>query len=218
MSKGKLYYFYSTMNSGKSSTLILKEYQFRQSGSTTFVMKPSIDTRSNETIKSRAIVNELPCYVFDKDKDLFKFVFSLIGQTLIQSHELNDICVFVDEANFLTKEQVQQLFELTRSRYNIKVFCYGLKNTYKNELFESSERLLALADKVEEIKSKCSTKHCENKATTHIRYVDGKPFLEGESINVGDVNADDDYYSSVCQSCFHEITNSYKHIDRKSVV
>ena len=150
MSKGKLYYFYSTMNSGKSSTLILKEYQFRQSGSTTFVMKPSIDTRSNETIKSRAIVNELPCYVFDKDKDLFKFVFSLIGQTLIQSHELNDICVFVDEANFLTKEQVQQLFELTRSSLLVTFrtitikddFCYvqiiGITYTYSGGIIQDA--------------------------------------------------------------------------------
>ena len=71
MSKGKLYYFYSTMNAGKSATLILKEYQFRQSGSTTFVLKPSFDTRSEGTIKSRAIKTELPCHVFDKDTNLF---------------------------------------------------------------------------------------------------------------------------------------------------
>ena len=102
LSKGKLYYFYSTMNAGKSATLILKEFQFRQSGSTTFVLKPMVDTRSEGTIKSRAIKNELSCYVFDKDTDLHKLVFSLMGQHLSQGNKLVDICVFVDEVNFIT--------------------------------------------------------------------------------------------------------------------
>ena len=208
MSKGKLYYFYSTMNAGKSATLILKEFQFRQSGSTTFVLKPMVDTRSEGTIKSRAIKNELSCYVFDKDTDLHKLVFSLMGQHLSQGNKLVDICVFVDEVNFITQEQVNQLFELTRSHYNIKVFCYGLKTNYLNELFEASERLLVLADTVEEIKSKCSVKGCENKATTHVRYCNNQLVLDGNGIKVGDVIGDE-RYESICQTCYHEITDSY---------
>ena len=211
MSKGKLYYFYSTMNAGKSATLILKEFQFRQSGSTTFVLKPMVDTRSEGTIKSRAIKNELDCYVFDKDTNLHKLVFSLMGQHLAQGNKLDDICVFVDEVNFITQEQVNQLFELTRSRYNIKVLCYGLKTNYLNEMFESVKRLMVLADNVEEIKSKCSVKGCENKATTHVRYCNGQVVMNGSSIKVGDVEEQDDYYASVCQTCFHDITNTYKY-------
>ncbi len=211
MSKGKLYYFYSTMNAGKSATLILKEFQFRQSGSTTFVLKPMVDTRSEGTIKSRAIKNELDCYVFDKDTNLHKLVFSLMGQHLAQGNKLDDICVFVDEVNFITQEQVNQLFELTRSRYNIKVLCYGLKTNYLNEMFESVKRLMVLADNVEEIKSKCSVKGCENKATTHVRYCNGQVVMNGSGIKVGDVEEQDDYYASVCQTCFHDITNTYKY-------
>ena len=210
MSKGKLYYFYSTMNAGKSATLILKEFQFRQSGSTTFVLKPMVDTRSEGTIKSRAIKNELDCYVFDKDTNLHKLVFSLMGQHLAQGNKLDDICVFVDEVNFITQEQVNQLFELTRSRYNIKVFCYGLKTNYLNELFEASERLMVLADTVEEIKSKCSVNNCQNKATTHIRYNGDSVILNGEGIKVGDIQGEE-RYQSVCQSCYHELTNTYKY-------
>ena len=211
MSKGKLYYFYSTMNAGKSATLILKEYQFRQSGSTTFVMKPIVDTRSEDTIKSRAIKHELDCHVFDTDTNLYKFVLSLMGQALSQGDKLDDVCVFVDEVNFITKDQVEQLWELTRSRYNVKVFCYGVKTNYLNELFDSSERLLVLADNVEEIKSKCSTNGCERKATTHVRYSNGEVVTEGEGIKVGDVEANDDYYVAVCQSCYHKLTNTYKY-------
>ena len=211
MSKGKLYYFYSTMNAGKSATLILKEYQFRQSGSTTFVMKPIVDTRSEGTIKSRAIKHELDCHVFDTDTNLYKFVLSLMGQALSQGDKLDDVCVFVDEVNFITKEQVEQLWELTRSRYNVKVFCYGVKTNYLNELFDSSERLLVLADSVEEIVSKCSVQDCERKATTHVRYSNGEVVTEGEGIKVGDVEANDDYYVAVCQSCYHKLTNTYKY-------
>lgn len=199
------------MNAGKSATLILKEYQFRQSGSTTFVLKPMADTRSEGTIKSRAIKNELDCHVFDKDTNLFKFVFTLMEQHLSQGEKLDDVCVFVDEVNFITKEQVEQLWELTRSRYNVKVFCYGLKTNYLNELFEASERLLVLADSIEEIKSKCSVKGCESKATTHVRYVDGQPLCEGDGIQVGDIEGSEDYYLSTCQSCYHELTNTYKY-------
>lgn len=211
MSKGKLYYFYSTMNAGKSATLILKEYQFRQSGSTTFVLKPSLDTRSEGTISSRAIKNELPCYVFDEDTNLYQFVFTLMGRELSQGNKLDDVCVFVDEVNFITKEQVEQLFELSRSRYGVKVFCYGLKTNYLNKMFEPINRLIVLADNVEEIKSKCSCKDCDNKATTHVRYCNGEIVTEGSGIKVGDISEDEDYYMSICQTCYHKLTNTYKY-------
>lgn len=215
--KGKLYYFYGTMSSLKSGQLICKQHQFEQSGSTTFVLKPSFDTRSNGTIKSRAIKTELPCYVFDEDTNLLTFIFSLMGQHLSKGGALHDVCVFIDEINFATKEHIQQLWELSRSRYNIKVFCYGLKTNYLNELFEASEELMVLADTVEEIKSKCSTNGCTNKATTHILYMGDTPYIEGNGLNVGDIEGEE-RYSSVCQECYHEITNTYKYIKYKGVM
>ena len=130
---------------------------------------------------------------------------------LSQGNKLVDICVFVDEVNFITQEQVNQLFELTRSRYNIKVFCYGLKTNYLNDMFESVKRLMVLADTVEEIKSKCSVKGCKNKATTHVRYCNGEVVMDGSGIKVGDIEEQNDYYMSVCQTCYHEITDTYKY-------
>ena len=210
MSRGKLYYFYGCMSSLKSGQLICKQHQFEQSGSTTIVLKPSFDTRSDNTIKSRAIKSELSCHVFDEDTNLFKLVFSLMGQHLSNGGKLDDICVFVDEINFATKEHIQQLFELTRSRYNVRVFCYGLKTNYLNQLFEASEQLLILADNVEEIKSKCATNGCSNKATTHVRYINDIPFVEGNGLQVGDIDGVDKY-SSLCQTCYHVVTNTYKY-------
>lgn len=209
--KGKLYYFYGAMSSLKSGQLICKQHQFEQSGSTTFVLKPSFDTRAEGVIKSRAIKSELPCHVFDEDTNLFKFIFSLMGQHLAQGGKLDDVCVFVDEINFATKEHIRQLWELTRSRYNVKVFCYGLKTNYLNELFEASQELMILADGVEEIKSKCQIMGCQKKATTHVRYVDEIVATTGFGQIVGDI-AGDEYYQSVCQDHYHEITNTYKYI------
>ena len=210
--KGKLYYFYGCMSSLKSGQLICKQHQFEQSGSTTFVLKPSFDTRSEGTIKSRAIKTELPCYVFDKDTNLFKFVFSLMGQHLAKGGKLNDVCIFVDEINFATKEHIQQLWELTRSQYNVKVFCYGLKTNYLNELFEASQELMVLSDSIEEIKSKCSSPDCSNKATTHVRYFNGSAVTDGNGFKVGDIEGEEDKYVSVCENCYHELTNTYKYI------
>lgn len=204
--KGKLYYFYSCMGAMKSGTLITKYYQFQNTSNVDLIiaMKPREDTRTVGTISSRAIKTELPCYVFDKDKDLHKFVFSLMGQHLAKGEKLKNVIVFVDEINFATKEQVKQLFNLTRSQYNVKVFAYGLKTNYLNELFESSQQLLIMADEVAEIKSMCST--CTNKATTHLRYVNGKPVFEGNPCIVGDL-AGEERYVSVCQECWHRVYN-----------
>ena len=206
--KGKLYYFYSCMGAMKSGTLITKHHQFQNTNNVDLIiaMKPAEDTRTNGTISSRAIKTELPCYIFDKDKDLYKFVFSLMGQHLAKGQKLRNIVVFVDEVNFATKEQVKQLFNLTRSQYNVKVFAYGLKTNYLNELFESSEQLLIMADEVTEIKSMCSK--CNRKATTHLRIVDDKPVFCGESKIVGDLKSDaKEYYMSVCQTCWYETYN-----------
>ena len=78
-------------------------------------------------------------------------------------------------------------------------------------MFESVKRLMVLADTVEEIKSKCSVKGCENKATTHVRYCNGEVVMDGSGIKVGDVEEQIDYYMSVCQTCYHEITDTYKY-------
>lgn len=198
---GKLYYFYGCMNSAKSANLLTKAYQFRQSGCEVILLKPSFDTRDKDVIKSRAITQSQECYVFDKDKDVFQLVYSILGQVMTSKRKLGKVVVFVDEVSFATKEQVEQLWRLTRTPYNISVFAYGLKTTYLNTLFEASEQLLIMADKVEEIKSMCCK--CNEKATTHLRQVGDKYIFDGEDCIVGDVNGDEEVYLSVCATCWH---------------
>ena len=111
-------------------------------------------------------------------------------------------CLFIDEVQFLTEEHIKQLWTLAH-KYNIDVYCYGLKLDYKNELFPASKQLLILADTVEEIKSKCC--HCVKKATTHLRYVNGKVVKSGESIHIDKINPSDEKYESVCQDCWNRI-------------
>ena len=169
---GKLYYFYSCMNGAKSANLLTKAYQFREAGCEVILLKPSFDTRDKGVIKSRAITESQECYVFDSNDNLFRKIYSLMGRLMDEKKTImNNVVIFVDEVSFITKEQVKQLWEISRCPYNVSVFTYGLKNTYQNTLFESSQELLVLADSVQELKSMCMTHGCLNKATTHLRNV-----------------------------------------------
>ena len=202
---GKLRYYHGCMNSLKSGTLLTKAHQFKEAGCEVICLKPAFDTRNEGVIHSRAITSSQSCYVFDKDKDLFKFVYSIMGQMLQEGKNLYKVVVFVDEVNFITKEQVQQLWKLSRVTYGVNVFAYGLKNTYQNTLFEAAEELFVLADTVEEIKSMCNK--CSNKATTHLRYVNEVPVFTGTECIVGDVNGTE-RYESLCQECWHKVYDS----------
>ena len=156
----KLRYFYGTMASAKSSNLLMKVYQFEQSGSRCLLLKPSIDTRVKNKIYSR-IVPSRSCKTIETTDNICEIVF----------------------------------------KENKWLDC--LKLDYKNELFPASKQLLILADTVEEIKSKCC--HCVKKATTHLRYVNGKVVKSGESIHIDKINPSDEKYESVCQDCWNRI-------------
>lgn len=198
---GKLYYFYGTMNSAKSANLLTKAFQFKESNCEVIMLKPSFDTRDKGVIKSRAITTPQSCHVFDKNKDVFQLVYSLLGQVMANKRKIGKVVVFVDEVNFITKEQVEQLWRLTRTPYDISVFAYGLKTTYQNTLFEASEQLLVLSDSITEIKSMCCK--CNNKATTHLRKIKDKYVFDGDECIVGDINGQDETYESVCETCWY---------------
>lgn len=201
---GKLYYFYSCMNGAKSANLLTKAYQFREAGCEVILLKPSFDTRDSGVIKSRAITEPQECYVFDSKDNLFRKIYSLMGRLMDEKKTImNNVVVFVDEVSFITKEQVQQLWEISRCPYNVSVFTYGLKNTYQNTLFEASQELLVLADSVQELKSMCMTHGCLNKATTHLRKVGDDYVFVGDDLIVGDINGEESY-TSVCQQCWHK--------------
>lgn len=201
---GKLYYFYSCMNGAKSANLLTKAYQFKEAGCEVILLKPSFDTRNSGVIKSRAITEPQECYVFDSKDNLFRKIYSLMGRLMDEKKTImNNVVVFVDEVSFITKEQVQQLWEISCCPYNVSVFTYGLKNTYQNTLFEASQELLVLADSVQELKSMCMTHGCLNKATTHLRKVGDDYVFVGDDLIVGDINGEESY-TSVCQQCWHK--------------
>ena len=190
----KLRYYYGTMNSMKSATLLMKAHQFEQAGCKVLLFKPSFDNRDIGEIKSRAIQYGRECIVFNEDVNLIYLILKKLNLDL-----RDRIVLFFDEINFMTSDQIKQLWVLSK-HHNIDIFCYGLKLNYKNELFEASKELLILADTVEEIKSMCS--RCDNKATTHLRLINNKAVFEGESCIVGDITGEEKYLS-VCQECYH---------------
>ncbi len=180
---GKLYYYYGTMSSAKSLNLLAKAHQFKTAGSKVTLMKPSIDTRTNGTISSRVGLEE-KCTLIHKDEMIYI---------------PNDVdVVMIDECQFLTPKQVEQLWFLSREN-NVRIFCYGLKVTYSNELFESIKTMFVYADSINEIKSQCAK--CDAKATTHLFYKGDKVIKNGAEVNVGDIEGEEKYLS-VCQRCW----------------
>ena len=195
----KLRYLHGTMGSMKSSILLMKAYQFEQSGCDILLIKPAFDTRNKE-IKSRAIEKGRECISFDSKvnvKDLILDIFKT--QSRDSKIRRNQKIVLCDEIQFATREQIRQLWYLTKY-YSIDVYCFGLKLSYQNKLFGAAEELLILADTIEEIKSRCK---CGNKATTHLRLINDKVVYEGADTIVEDIQGNE-RYESVCSKCWHE--------------
>ena len=190
----KLYYRYGTMGSGKTIDLLKVAYNYEERGKKCILIVPSTDTRygiGKVTTRIGLQRDALVCY---PDTNVFELVNSL--------NEKVD-CVIVDECNFLTKNQVIQLSDVV-DFLDIPVICYGLRTDFRCELFEGSLELMAIADKVEEIKTICE---CGKKAVINMRYKDGQVITYGNKIEIGG----NDMYKSVCRKCYK------KYINEKSI-
>ncbi|MFD1384804.1 thymidine kinase [Rhodanobacter aciditrophus] len=184
----KLYYYYSAMNAGKSTTLLQSAYNYEERGMKTFLLTAALDDRYQQgSITSRIGIQA--------DAELFTQATDLLA--LIKTHHNQEKigCVLVDESQFLTKEQVYQLSEVV-DRLKIPVLAFGIRTDFKGELFPGSEALLAWSDKLIELKTIC---HCGSKATMVIR-VDGNgnAIREGTQVEIGG----NDRYISVCRKHF----------------
>lgn len=185
----QLYYRYSTMNAGKSIELIKVAYNYEERGKRVFVLTPSIDDRFGVgVISSRIGVSREAIAVNDETNILELFMKEN------KRHPFD--CVLVDECQFLKKHHVQELVEIVDS-CDVPVLAYGLKNDFKNELFEGSYYMLVYADKIEEIKTIC---WCGRKATMVARIVDGRFVKTGEQIVVGG----NDMYVSLCRKHYND--------------
>ncbi|WP_188657853.1 thymidine kinase [Sphingomonas metalli] len=186
----KLYFYYASMNAGKSTNLLQADFNYRERGMATMLFTAAIDDRfAAGTITSR-IGLEAPATPFDAATD--------IAACVLDRHRTGPIaCVLVDEAQFLTAAQVDQLARLADG-HDIPVVTYGLRTDFRAALFEGSARLLALADALIEIKSVCV---CGRKATMNLR-VDaaGHAIAEGQQTEIGG----NDRYVALCRRHFGE--------------
>tara|TARA_B100000609_G_scaffold97822_1_gene77881 strand:+ start:85 stop:666 length:582 start_codon:yes stop_codon:yes gene_type:complete len=189
----KLHFFYSTMNAGKSTALLQSNHNYFESNLKTLLFIPNaIGKKSKGKIVSR-IGLEAKATVFNSQYNFIKEIKKL---------DFLDIsCIFVDEAQFLTSQQVHDLSEIA-DEFNIPVMCYGIRTDFQGKLFEGSSELLALADNLNELKTICS--ECDKKATMVMRLdSEGNVVLEGKKILVGG----NDIYKTVCRKHFRKLTN-----------
>lgn len=177
------------MNAGKSIELIKVAYNYEERGKRVLCLTPKVDTRYGEGMITSRVGLQRNAIAVAEDTNIL--------EVFLRENEKHPIdCVLVDEGQFLKKHHVQELVEIVDS-CNVPVIVYGLKNDFRNELFEGSYYLLVYADKIEEIKTIC---WCGRKATMVARVVDGKFVKEGEQIMVGG----DEMYISLCRKHYND--------------
>ena len=189
----KLQFFYSTMNAGKSTSLLQSNHNYLESNLKTLLFLPKeISDKADSNIVSR-IGLKAKAISIDNEFKFYEYVKN------IEYKNIN--CIFVDEAQFLTKEQVRDLSKIS-DKLEIPVMCYGIRTDFQGELFHGSSELLAIADNLNELKTICS--ECDKKATMVVRLDEnGDVILEGEKILVGG----NEIYKTVCRKHFRELTN-----------
>ena len=187
----KLCFYYSAMNAGKTTALLQSAHNYRERGMLPVLFTPRLDNRHGVGVIRSRIGLESPALVFDREDNLFE-------QVQRRLSEQNVHCVLVDEAQFLTREQVFQLTEIV-DRLNIPVLCFGLRTDFQGELFEGSRHLLAWADQLEELKTIC---HTGKKATMVVRVDEqGYALREGSQVEIGG----NERYVSVSRKEFKEV-------------
>lgn len=186
----KLYFYYSSMNAGKSTTLLQSSYNYQERGMNTLVYTAAIDDRYGVGKVASRIGISQEANLFNGQTDLFADISQHIAKEKLH-------CILIDESQFLTKQQVYQLTEVV-DKLKIPVLCYGLRTDFQAELFEGSRYLLAWADQLEELKTIC---YCGRKAGFVIRMNEkGEAVKDGDQIQIGG----NDTYLSVCRQHYKE--------------
>jgi len=186
----KLYFYYSSMNAGKSTSLLQSSYNYRERGMKTLVLAPRLDDRFGRGKVTSRIGIESEASTFETNTDLFDIIAAKNAEEPLH-------CVLIDEAQFLTRDQVFQLTEVT-DQLSIPVLAYGLRTDFQGEPFDGSKYLLAWADTLKELKAIC---HCGTKATMVLRLdSEGNAVTEGSQVEIGG----NDRYISMCRKHFKE--------------
>jgi thymidine kinase len=188
----KLYFYYSAMNAGKTTTLLQSAHNYRERGMRTLILTPRLDDRYGAGVVASRIGLKADARIFEREDDLL----AIVQQDIAAHGALH--CVLADEAQFLSKAQVWQLSEVV-DRLRIPVLTYGLRTDFRGELFEGSQYLLAWADELSEIKTIC---HTGKKATMVLRVDEqGRAVTEGPQVEIGG----NERYVSVSRAEFKKV-------------
>lgn len=189
----KVHFYYSTMNAGKSTSLLQSNHNYIDRGLKTILFTPKVDADMNEGKIHSRIGLEKSANIFDAD---FNF------QDFFKSIKKNDLsCVLIDEAQFLTSKQVRELCKVCDD-LNLPVMCYGIRTDFRGDLFPGSSELLALADNLIELKTICEYKNCARKATMICRLdAEGNVITKGNQIDIGG-----DQYKVFCRKHYRKLT------------
>lgn len=201
----KLYFKFGAMKCGKTRDLIKTWYNYKEKGMNVIIMKPGDDKKAGENIQSRANEELKADFVVPKERNIY----NLISNYLIEN---NLDCILVDEAQFLTEQQVDELSDVV-DNFNIPVLCYGLRADAFTHLFTGSKRLFEVADAFEELKAVCK---CGEKATHNLRLdkIDGEliPVFSGPQIAIDGIDSE---YDSVCRPCYKTLRRNKKYVQKK---
>lgn len=190
----KLYYIYGPMNVSKSASLLMKAHSFENNGIPFICMKSSIDDRDGVNIIKSRIGIKRKCISIKPNDNILLIVKDYA------SHNLQLKWILVDESQFLSSKQVDQLAEIVDTM-DINVMCYGLRTDFKTNLFDGSRRLFELADNIEEMKLSCK---CGRKAIINARIDDnGDIIYDGEQIMTGG----NERYVTMCRKCYRVLVN-----------
>ena len=188
----KLYFYYSAMNAGKTTTLLQSAYNYHERGMRTLILTPQLDDRHGAGVVASRIGLKATGRMIDRANDLLR----VARDDIAANGALH--CVLVDEAQFLSRAQVWQLSDIV-DKLNIPVLAYGLRTDFRGELFEGSQYLLAWADNLIEIKTIC---HTGKKATMVVRVDDhGRAVTDGPQVQIGG----NERYVSVSRAEFKRI-------------
>jgi thymidine kinase len=185
----KLYFRYGAMNSGKTTALMQVAYNYKERGMDTIVIKPMIDTKGNNKIVSRLGIEKEVDILIGPNDDLMNKLNSYLDKIS---------CILVDEAQFMTKKHIDELFYISKQR-DIPVICYGLRSDFKTDAFPGSLRLFELADELEELITIC---RCGKRAKFNGRKVNGIFVFEGDQVAIDEENSVT--YESLCGECYIE--------------
>jgi thymidine kinase len=196
----KLFFYYSAMNAGKTTTLLQSAYNYHERGMRTMILVPAIDTRFGEGVVASRIGLSANGRRISRDADLH----AIVARDVAVRGRLD--CVLVDEAQFLTKAQVWQLSDVV-DKLDVPVLAYGLRTDFRGELFEGSQYLLAWADSLVEIKTIC---HTGKKATMVVRVDEhGRAVKEGPQVEIGG----NDRYVSVSRGEYKKVMSGESQIE-----